>query len=1038
MPRVLRYLCQFSATVLIVASPWILWRDAQSSLGFSARFYSVSPATPSGPRSPILLRPGLKREEYSPKRGILDPNPRFDTRLRFDFSSRPGFEQKRVQWDGWLLIEESGSYGFDILSDDGSQLIIDGRTVVANWGGHAPLSRNGWTQLTSGWHAIHLDYYQIEGAARFQLRWQPPGGTVGDVPERLLFHEPPLSLDQSDLSTIHQQPIPPDWTDVRPGLVYADFRDSLAPYDLVAAGTSGSRLQSLPADGSRWRLVLGCLKPSVPGKDSFEVDVGGRAIMFIGSEPKPIEKGFENSPDEPVRFQPGPGPTPFLILIKTNGVSGDVLFRGCEIVHFPQQRVALSGRLDPEIGPLLLERHDTQIDFEDPVRLHIPYFHRRSMIPAEMADVWPLAHGIWEGHLFSTGTDTLRVSIRSSGRVRIQVGDQEFSSGDLPQTVRGSLPVVAGWNPIWVEWTDPSVRRDLKIEAALGHEPLRSLGRSRVHTTARRGQRRMLTIGFGLALLILLLIRLGGGSPAHRAFVSQGAIPLTLCFLALVGLGLRLYDYEIRPFPGNVDDEYNHHIIGHSLARFGMPVGWDFRDHYETMVNVPIHGRIYKMAVPFVFYPPIYSTIVASVSTAAGYPEVFDTPLHVTRLIPIFLSIVTLLLIYPLGIRLGFDRGAALLATAHFATFPFFIVNHRLVKEENLVALLYVALLLVLVWYPTAPSRRRRTLAGALIVAAILTKQMAIALPAVAFLVWGMRGHWRAAILMGMYAALGIATFILYGCSIHPDSFLKTQLALTQYGMGLDALYPLITQARIIDTDLMPTMYGGLFIVAFMALARQPTGENDEENKKTSRRADLLTALALYLVAVLLAYSPKHNYSWYRLPIFPLLSLCWGAEALTLVRRLDPARTLLFTGLFLLPALQELTPPGPMWDKTVLRSLTLIFVLPSFFVPLFPTMVRRTLSRSVGGLLIVVCLVSSACLIPVWERIDPYYWPPDPGGDVDLSLSTRTPWQEGIPDNSAESRPTLEPRPVAGDPSHVVSENGIHLELTFPATEGRP
>src|SRR5437588_12880936 len=37
-----------------------------------------------------------------------------------------------IEWSGWLRIDRDGQYAFSTLSDDGSTIEIDGRTVVDN------------------------------------------------------------------------------------------------------------------------------------------------------------------------------------------------------------------------------------------------------------------------------------------------------------------------------------------------------------------------------------------------------------------------------------------------------------------------------------------------------------------------------------------------------------------------------------------------------------------------------------------------------------------------------------------------------------------------------------------------------------------------------------------------------------------------------------------------------------------------------------------------------------------------------------------
>lgn len=70
------------------------------------------------------------------------------------------YEWFGIQFTGKLTVPEDGVYDFSLLSDDGSNLYIDGVKVIDNDGTHAPTTKNGRIELTAGHHDIRLDYFQ--------------------------------------------------------------------------------------------------------------------------------------------------------------------------------------------------------------------------------------------------------------------------------------------------------------------------------------------------------------------------------------------------------------------------------------------------------------------------------------------------------------------------------------------------------------------------------------------------------------------------------------------------------------------------------------------------------------------------------------------------------------------------------------------------------------------------------------------------------------------------------------------------------------
>jgi hypothetical protein len=70
------------------------------------------------------------------------------------------FEWFAIDYTGRFWIEEPGKYSFALLSDDGSKLYIDDRTVIDNDGTHSPLVLYGTAKLSGGIHKIRVSFFQ--------------------------------------------------------------------------------------------------------------------------------------------------------------------------------------------------------------------------------------------------------------------------------------------------------------------------------------------------------------------------------------------------------------------------------------------------------------------------------------------------------------------------------------------------------------------------------------------------------------------------------------------------------------------------------------------------------------------------------------------------------------------------------------------------------------------------------------------------------------------------------------------------------------
>jgi hypothetical protein len=130
---------------------------------------------------------------------------------KIDKSFEGGPPDKRMNWDffsyrfaGLLKIDKPGRYTFELSSDDGSRLWIDGEIVVDHWGHHGESPKTGTAELTAGLHPVRIDYYEEDGWAGIHIRYAPPGGALtADVP----VLRAPLPLAEVELAGVQVDPL---------------------------------------------------------------------------------------------------------------------------------------------------------------------------------------------------------------------------------------------------------------------------------------------------------------------------------------------------------------------------------------------------------------------------------------------------------------------------------------------------------------------------------------------------------------------------------------------------------------------------------------------------------------------------------------------------------------------------------------------------------------------------------------------------------------------------------------------------------------
>lgn len=109
-----------------------------------------------------------------------------DQTIDFDWSKSPPYPAPfSADWTGNILIEQPGNYQFALISDDGSLLEIDGRTIV-DATTVLLQKQTGALELASGFHAIHVKYFNILFGGSVRLFWTPPGHPEQIVPAQVL------------------------------------------------------------------------------------------------------------------------------------------------------------------------------------------------------------------------------------------------------------------------------------------------------------------------------------------------------------------------------------------------------------------------------------------------------------------------------------------------------------------------------------------------------------------------------------------------------------------------------------------------------------------------------------------------------------------------------------------------------------------------------------------------------------------------------------------------------------------------------------
>ncbi len=146
---------------------------------------------------------------YPAKRidGVIDFY--YENRWNVIESPMPGFPEDnyRVEWDGFLVPEQSGDYTIRFKANDGVRLWLNDELRIDQWDTESPgLYDESFTCSleASVPQRLHIEYMELERSAIAQLLWTPPGSSQsGVIPQEYLR---PITLESDAVAASFVSP----------------------------------------------------------------------------------------------------------------------------------------------------------------------------------------------------------------------------------------------------------------------------------------------------------------------------------------------------------------------------------------------------------------------------------------------------------------------------------------------------------------------------------------------------------------------------------------------------------------------------------------------------------------------------------------------------------------------------------------------------------------------------------------------------------------------------------------------------------------
>jgi hexosaminidase len=94
-----------------------------------------------------------------------------------------------LKLEGYIYVDETASYTFSCIADDGAKIFIDNDLIVDNDGRHWINEAFGAVKLEKGFHKINISYFDADGSTELKCHIQQEGKEKQEIKSSQLYYE---------------------------------------------------------------------------------------------------------------------------------------------------------------------------------------------------------------------------------------------------------------------------------------------------------------------------------------------------------------------------------------------------------------------------------------------------------------------------------------------------------------------------------------------------------------------------------------------------------------------------------------------------------------------------------------------------------------------------------------------------------------------------------------------------------------------------------------------------------------------------------
>lgn len=390
--------------------------------------------------------------------------------------------------------------------------------------------------------------------------------------------------------------------------------------------------------------------------------------------------------------------------------------------------------------------------------------------------------------------------------------------------------------------------------------------------------------------------------------------------ILLIGFILRINNYTNEPPRGASSDEYTYSFLGMSLLKTGVPTSWSYFPQYSqygVTQKLTVDNIYFPLVTPYFDHPPLYGVLVGGWAILRGETSFDRITLATIRQVPIFLGMITSVLVYLLALKL-YGRKTAIWSLLIYSTATIFVMETRTVFAENLFTPLLLGSILIISSIKKQVNYRQIVIMGLIAGASLWVKELGIVvfLSVFSLLLLQKTKLRMLAVLSLIFISSGLL-YMLYGYIYNWDLFRSIVFVQSAREIGPNTLYSLFFNPISVNKRYMDGWYLLGFVSFFASFL------HFDKNKI------LLVPSFIYFFLCLFFLTSRAEMGWYMIPLFPFFAIFTAQLLVTSIKNNDWYILVvsLFIGMFATQYRIE--------AKYGLTPTTFRLILSLLFVPLF-------------------------------------------------------------------------------------------------------